>query len=65
MEGKDLGVFASIFQSGSRTYYFYKIKDSHCDFVADSNQNNDLSGRHVARDILIFLLQSLGFVINL
>ena len=28
---------------------FYKIiKDSHCGFEADSNQNNHLSGRHVA-----------------
>ena len=28
---------------------FYKIiKDSHCSFEADSNQNNHFSGRHVA-----------------
>ena len=50
MEGKDLGVFASIFQSGSRTQYFYKIKDSHFDFEEDSIQNNYLFGWHVAHE---------------
>ena len=49
MEGKHLRVLVSMFWSGSSTSDFYKIiKDSHCDFEADSNQNNHLSGRHVA-----------------
>ena len=35
--------------SGSSTSDFYKIIENfHCDFKADSNQNNHLSGRHVA-----------------
>ena len=49
MEGKHLRVLVSMFRSGSSTSDFYKIiKDSHCSFEADSNQNYDLSGRHVA-----------------
>ena len=49
MEGKHLRVLVSMFWSGSITSDFYKIiKDSHCDFEEDSNQNNHLSGRHVA-----------------
>ena len=37
----------SMLRSGSSTSDFYKIiKDSHCDFEVDSNQNNHLSGRH-------------------
>ena len=38
-----------MFWSGSSTSDFCKIiKDSHCGFEADSNQNNHLSGRRVA-----------------
>ena len=49
MEGKHLRVLVSVFRSGSSTSDFYKIiKDSHCNFEADSNQNNHLSGRHFA-----------------
>ena len=49
MEGKHLRVLVSMFWSGSSTSDFCKIvEDSHCDFEADSNQNNDLSRRHVA-----------------
>ena len=49
MEGKHLRVLVSIFWSGSSTSDFYKIiKDSHCGFEANSNQNNHLSGQHVA-----------------
>ena len=39
----------SIFRSGSSTSDFYKIiEDFPCGFEGDSNQNNHLSGRHVA-----------------
>ena len=49
MEGKHLRVLVSMFWSGSSTSDFPKIiKDTHCGFEADSNQNNHLSGRHVA-----------------
>ena len=38
----------SMFWFGSSISDFYKIiKDSHCSFDADSNQNNHLSGRHI------------------
>ena len=49
MGRKHLRVHVSIFWFGSSISDFYKIiKDSHCSFEADSNQNNHLSGRHVA-----------------
>ena len=49
MEGKYLRVLVSVFQYGSSTSDNYKIiKDSYCSFDVDSNQNNHLSGRHVA-----------------
>ena len=66
-----------MFWSGSSTSDLYKIiKDSPCGFQADLNQNNHLPGRHVADEseykqsrnsqgYIDFLLQSLGFVINL
>ena len=44
-----LRVLVSSFRFGYSTSDFYKIiKDSHCSFEANSNQNNYLSGRHVA-----------------
>ena len=49
MERKHLRVLVSVFRSGSSTLDFYEIiKDFHCSFEVDSNQNNNLSGRHVA-----------------
>ena len=48
MEEKHLRVLVSMFWSGSSTSDFHKIiKDSHCGFEADSNQNSHLSGPHV------------------
>ena len=49
MDVKHLRVLVSVFWSGSSTSDFHKIiKVSHRSFEADSNQNNHLSGRHVA-----------------
>ena len=31
-----------------RSNFYKNIKDSHCDFEGDSNQNNHLSRRHIA-----------------
>ena len=46
-----LRVLVSMFWSGSSTSDFYKIiKNSHCGFEVDSNQNNHLSGRHVVHE---------------
>ena len=51
MERKHLRVLASMFRSGSSTWDFYKIiKFSHCNFEANSNKNNHLSGRYVAEE---------------
>ena len=49
MEGKHLRVHVFVFQSGSSTSDFHKIiKDFHCNFETESNQNNHLFGQHFA-----------------
>ena len=46
---KTARVFVPMFWSGSSILDLYNIiKDSHCNFEADSNQNNNLSGQHIA-----------------
>ena len=70
MDGKDLRVLVSMFQSGFSTSDFYKtIKDSHCSFEADLSghvaDESDYKRSRNSQHTLIFLLQSLGFVINL
>ena len=77
MERKHLRVLVSMFWSGSSTSHLYKTsKDSHCNFDADLNQNNHLSVRHAVNEpdykwsrnslgYIDFLLQGLGFVINM
>ena len=70
MDGKDLRVLVFMFLSGFSTSDFYKtIKDSHFSFEADLSghvaDESDYKRSRNSQDTLIFLLQSLGFVINL
>ena len=77
MEGKQLRVLVVTFWSGSSTSDFYKIikvpiailrwiQFKAIIYLDDMLQiSQTINGLDIARDILIFLLQSLGFVINL
>ena len=76
MEGKQLRVLVVTFWSGSSTSDFYKIikvpiailrwiQFKAIIYLDDMLQiSQTINGLDIARDILIFLLQSLGFVIN-
>ena len=77
IKGLNLQVHVSMFRSRSSVPDFYNIiKYSHCNFEVNSNQNifylddmvlmsQTINGLEIVRDTLIFLLHSLGFVINL
>ena len=76
MEGKQLRVLVVTFWSGSSTSDFYKIikvpiailrwiQFKTIIYLDDMLQiSQTINGLDIARDILIFLLQTLGFVIN-